>query len=84
MEFLLHIGYTIIGIVNQPAPTNDDKIVAKADIYATRPLSDGREFTIIKAFYDLTALENKLERLGFEVRVNRLMDTFFFLWGTRI
>lgn len=73
-----------IAIVDQHAPSADDKSIAKADIYATRPLSDGRKFTIVKAFYDLEELEKKLERLGFEVRVNTFTDTFFFLWGTKI
>lgn len=72
-----------IAIVDQHAPSADDKNVAKADIYATRPLSDGREFTIVKAFYDLADLEKKLERLGFEVSVNKFTDTFFFLSGRR-
>jgi demethylmenaquinone methyltransferase/2-methoxy-6-polyprenyl-1,4-benzoquinol methylase len=73
-----------IAIVDQYAPSNDDKSAAKADIYATRPLSDGREFTIVKAFYDLAELEKKLEGLGFEVRANKFIDTFFFLAGTKI
>lgn len=70
-----------IAIVDQHAPSDDDKNVAKADVYATRPLSDGLEFTIVKAFYDLTELEKKLERLGFEVRTIKFTDTFFFLSG---
>ncbi len=83
MEILLHMGYTITAIADQHAPSADDKNVAKADIYATRPLSDGREFTIVKAFYDLADLEKKLEGLGFEVRVDKFTDTFFFLTGRR-
>lgn len=63
------------------------KSILKSDftpLKATRPLSDGREFTIVKAFYDLVELEKKLEGLGFEVKVNKFTDTFFFLWGTKI
>lgn len=73
-----------IAIVDQYAPSVDDKTIAKADVYATRPLSDGREFTIVKAFYDLAELEKKIERLGFEVRTIKFTDTFFFLWARKI
>lgn len=88
-EFLRNVRRAVragghIAIVDQHAPSADDKNAAKADVYATRPLSDGREFTIVKAFYDLGELERKLERLGFEVRVNKFTDTFFFLSGKTI
>lgn len=71
-----------IAILDQHAPSVADEIVAKEDIYAVRPLEDGRQFTIIKAFYDMTALENKLKALGFDVEIHKFNDTFFFLSGT--
>jgi hypothetical protein len=58
--------------------------VAKEDIYAARPLDDGRQFTIVKAFYDIPDLQKKLEHLGFEVVTNQFTDVFFFLSGWRI
>lgn len=73
-----------LAIVDQHAPSDDDKSVAKADIYATRPLRDGRSFTIVKVFCDLDDLKEKVERLGFEVTTVKFSDTFFFLTGKRI
>ena len=70
-----------IAIVDQYQPSDGDKQIAKADIYATRPVEDGRQFTIVKAFYDLEYLRNKFEALGFEVNANKFTDTFFFLAG---
>ncbi len=50
-------------------------------MYATRPLSDGRTFTIVKVFYDLAELHTRLTELGFEVELHQLNDVFFFLSG---
>lgn len=73
-----------VAIVDQYAPSNDDKSVAKDEIYAARPLADGRTFTIVKIFCDLNDLKKKLESLGFEIEINQFTDTFFFLSGKRI
>lgn len=73
-----------IAIVDQHAPSADDKDVAKEEIYATRPLSDGRSFTIVKVFCDLAELKKKLEGLGFAVTTNKFTETFFFLSGKRV
>jgi len=70
-----------IAMIDQYLPSHADKQVAKDDIYATRPVEDGRQFTIVKMFYDLADLRNKLEALGFEVSTNKFTDTFFFLSG---
>jgi ubiquinone/menaquinone biosynthesis C-methylase UbiE len=69
----------LLAIVDEYAPTEEDRLVAKGDTYATRPLRDGRTFTIVKVFYDLAFLEDKLNRLGFEVETQRVGDSFFFL-----
>ena len=45
------------------------------------PLRDGRTCTIVKVFYDLTSLEDKLTGLGFEVVVHQLDERFYFLAG---
>jgi ubiquinone/menaquinone biosynthesis C-methylase UbiE len=71
-----------LAMIDQYLPSDSDKRIAKDDIYATRPLEDGRQFTIVKAFYDLKYLQNKFETLGFEVSANKFADTFFFLSGT--
>jgi ubiquinone/menaquinone biosynthesis C-methylase UbiE len=70
-----------IALIDQYLPSDSDRQIAKDDFYATRPVEDGRQFTIVKAFYDLPQLQNKLERLGFEVHTNKFTDTFFFFTG---
>ena len=47
-------------IVDEYAPTLEDEQIALADIYARRPLADGRTFTIVKVFYDLADLHARL------------------------
>ena len=71
-----------LAIIDQYQPSNSDKLVAKESIYATRPIEDGRQFTIVKAFHDLKFLQAKFEAFSFEVSINRFNDTFFFLTGT--
>lgn len=73
-----------VALVDQHAPSVADEIIAKDKIYAKRPLEDGREFTIVKAFYNLALLENKLKAHGFEVSTTKFTETFFFLSGKRI
>jgi ubiquinone/menaquinone biosynthesis C-methylase UbiE len=72
-------------IVDQYAPTLEDRELIKEEggIYAQRPLRDGRTFTIVKVFYNLAALQDTLERLGFEVVIHKLDDVFFFLVARR-
>jgi demethylmenaquinone methyltransferase/2-methoxy-6-polyprenyl-1,4-benzoquinol methylase len=70
-----------VAILDQHAPSIADEVIAKEDIYAVRPLEDGRKFTIVKAFYDLKELESKLNKFGFEVVIHKFSDTFFFLSG---
>ncbi len=48
----------------------------------TRRLDDGREFRIIKRFYDPRALESDLASLGFDVQVAETGE--FFLYGTGV
>lgn len=86
-DFLQKVKHAVkpggsIAIVDQHAPSDADSAIAKEDIYAVRPLEDGRQFTIVKAFYDLAELEEKLRVLGFETITNKFTETFFFLSGT--
>lgn len=78
----VHNGGQLV-IIDQYLPGNSDKQIVKEAIYATRPIADGRQFTIVKTFYDLADLQNRLEGLGFEVSINKFTDTFFFLVGKR-
>ena len=69
-------------IVDEYAPSLEDEQIALADIYARRPLGDGRTFTIVKVFYDLADLHARLVRLAdqdVEVAIHKLDDRFFLL-----
>lgn len=70
-------------IIDEYAPTVEDQLIAKGDMYAIRPLRDGRTFTIVKVFYDLNTLQEKLAQAGFEVKIERLDSIFFFLSAKR-
>ena len=70
-------------IIDQYAPTAEDQQMATGEIYATRPLQDGRCFTLVKVFYDLGLLQDKLQNLGFTVAVYTLSDFFALLVGVR-
>jgi len=70
-----------LAIVDQYAPSEADSAIAKEAIYAVRPLEDGRQFTIVKAFYGLKEFETNLKTLGFEVKTTRFADPFFHLSG---
>lgn len=73
-----------IALVDQHAPSDADKAIAEKEIYAKRPLVDGREFMIVKKFYDLGELQKKLESLGFEVSVEKFGENFFLMVGKRV
>ncbi len=70
-------------IIDQYAPLPDDLLLPQEGIHHTRTLRDGRAFTIIKVFHDLTTLEEKLVRLGFTAATQKHGDVFFSLVGTR-
>ena len=70
-----------MAMIDQHRPSASDRRIAKDDIYATRPIQDGRQFTIVKAFYDSAYLQRKFEALGFAVHINKFTGTFFFLAG---
>lgn len=72
-----------IAFVDQHAPSEADTAIAEKDIYAKRPLADGREFTIFKKFYDLGDLQKKLEGLRFEVSVEKFGENFFLMVGRK-
>jgi len=76
-------GGTLV-VVDEYAPTWEDEQIALADIYARRPLADGRTFTIVKVFYDLADLHTRLACLAgqdIDVATHKLDDRFFLLHG---
>ena len=68
-------------VVDEYAPTLEDEQLALADIYARRPLADGRTFTIVKVFYDLADLRARLAHQDVDVETHKLDDRFFLLHG---
>jgi ubiquinone/menaquinone biosynthesis C-methylase UbiE len=70
-------------IIDQYAPLPDDLLLPQDGIYHTRALHDGRTFQIVKVFYDLAMLEEKLSQPGFTVTAQQHGDVFFSLVGTR-
>lgn len=79
-------GYLVI--IDQSTPMPEDRQIIKdgegGKIYAQRTIRDGRVFTIVKAFYDEMALQEKLTSLGFEVAISRLSESFFFLSAKKL
>jgi demethylmenaquinone methyltransferase/2-methoxy-6-polyprenyl-1,4-benzoquinol methylase len=73
-------GGTLV-VVDEYAPTAADRQIALADIYARRPLADGRTFTIVKVFYDLADLHARLAAQGVAVTIRPLDERFFVLHG---
>lgn len=69
-----------LAIIDQYAPKGQEQL---DDIYATRHLSDGRTFIIVKVFYAPAELEGKLTRLGFESVAHKLNNVWFFLLAYR-
>ncbi len=45
---------------------------------ARRTLSDGRQFDIVKVFWDPADLEGRLRKLNWDVRVRRVDKTFMY------
>ena len=74
----------LLAIVDEYAPSEEDRRIAKGTTYAKRSLRDGRTFTIVKVFYDPAFLEGKLKKLGFEVQKQKLGGRFFFLFAKRV
>jgi trans-aconitate methyltransferase len=77
-----------LALVDQYAPMPEDREIIVRDakegaIYAKRSLLNGQTFLIVKVFYDLQSIENRLDALGFAVTVHKLDDIFFFLQARR-
>jgi hypothetical protein len=70
-------------MVDQSAPMPEDREIGvqteDGAIYAKRSLLNGQTFLIVKVFYDLQSIENRLHTLGFAVTVQKLDNIFFFL-----
>jgi ubiquinone/menaquinone biosynthesis C-methylase UbiE len=71
-------------LIDQHSPSAADSSIAHGDYYADRTLADGRTFTIVKIFYSLDFLRDRLAQLGFHADTQDLGNTFFFLSATRL
>lgn len=69
-------------LIDEPASTSDELAATGADLYQQRALLDGREFTIVKVYYDPVLVAEKLAARGFTEIGGRVTSTFFFLYGT--
>jgi ubiquinone/menaquinone biosynthesis C-methylase UbiE len=64
----------------QRSKAADHVMPGTGDVTESRRLDDGREFRIVKRYYDPRELESALAPLGFDVRVATTGE--FFLYGT--
>jgi demethylmenaquinone methyltransferase/2-methoxy-6-polyprenyl-1,4-benzoquinol methylase len=60
----------------------DHRLPVDGEATMTRRLDDGREFQIVKRFYDPRALESELAAIGFDVQVASTGE--FFIYGTGV
>lgn len=70
-------------LVDEPSSTPNKPPLPRAGDHETRPLLDGREFTIVKVYYDPAELGEKLAARGFTQVTPGVGESFFYLHGTR-
>ena len=66
----------------ETSTAGDHTLPPAESVAARRRLNDGREFRIIKVFYDPPALAERLAALGWEATVTRTERFFLLGWGT--
>ena len=62
----------------------EDLFLEEDATVATRRLNDGREFQIVKIYYDPAELQNRLAAHGFQVEVRTTDRFFLYATGTRV
>jgi len=77
-----------LAVLDQSAPFSEDREIMTegegGSLYARRSLRNGKTFTVVKVFYDVTVLQEMLAALGFEVTLHQVSDLFFFLSARRL
>lgn len=68
---------------DQTSTAHDHQAYQPEDIYHTRKLNDGREFNIVKVFYQPDMLEYKLAAHGFEAKMQQTERYFWYARGTK-
>ncbi len=79
-------GGRVFMIDSQSDPTssaNNHAAYDPDDIYHTRKLNDGREYKIVKVFYEADALQQKLAEHGFEAQVKSTGRYFWWASGVK-
>ena len=62
---------------------NNHILIDDGSIYKNRKLNDGREFQIVKIFYQPDELKNKLTQVGFKADVKETDNYFIYASGTK-
>lgn len=70
-------------IVDEPAGGNQLSGENEAGVYQSRTLHDGREFQIVKVYYEPSKIQAALHQRGFDSFTSKAGDYFFYLCGTR-
>ena len=73
-----------VGFVDEDdrGAVNDDLRVVDDVPVARRTLRDGRQFDVVKLFWDPAELDARLRSIGWDVAVRRVGDTFLYGSGT--
>jgi 2-polyprenyl-3-methyl-5-hydroxy-6-metoxy-1,4-benzoquinol methylase len=68
---------------NRGAAFEDVRLVDGVPV-ARRTLSDGRQFDIVKVYWDPSDLQARLAELGFDLRIRRVGETFMYGAGRAV
>jgi hypothetical protein len=69
----------------EPTSTANNHILEDdGNIYKTRKLNDAQEFQIVKIFYQLDELKDKLKKAGFQAEVKVTDNYFIYAQGKKI
>ena len=66
---------------NEAATAVDHRLEGLEGVILTRRLNDGREFRIVKLYYDPADLERRLADLGWCVTARETANHFLYGWG---
>ncbi len=70
--------------LTQTSTANDRPIAEHDEPYQIRKLNDGREFKIVKVFYEPQNLRGKLAEAGFQADVNVTENYFIYATGAKL
>lgn len=82
----VRVGGQVFMIDSRFSPTStakDHTLIDDSDIHQNRKLNDGREFKIIKIFYEPNLLKDKLRQVGFNADVKVTENYFIYANGIK-